>query len=109
MSIAKIDVDIKMDRPLWDKFLATRKAIIERLGYILVDVKVAKTSKGFHFWFHLKETLTDKEMCDLQFMLGDDQPRCRFNYLRNDAGVFDHFNALFSKKSKRTRKNLLFD
>jgi hypothetical protein len=103
MSIAKIDVDLAMDRPLWQKFLETRKAIIEELGYILVDVKVAKTSKGFHFWFHLEETLRDKEMCDLQFLLGDDQPRCRFNYLRNDAQVFPHFNALFSKKLKRYR------
>jgi hypothetical protein len=101
LSIAKVDIDVIMGDALLKKFIYTRIAIIERLGYTLVAYRCSKTGKGYHFWFELGEKLTDDELCDLQFLLGDDQPRCRYNYLRLEAGMFKQFNALFSKKFKK--------
>ena len=103
MSTAKIDIDIKMNHDLLEKFIQTRKAIIKVLGYTLLEERMKETQKGFHFWFTLKENLTDKQLCDLQFLLGDDQTRCKFNYLRLEAKCFNQFNALFSKKFKNNQ------
>jgi len=100
MSVAKIDIDVKMDEWLLTAFIFTRKKIIEAFGYTLTDVKVASTEKGYHFWFHIKEQLTDKELATLQFLLGDDQTRCKFNFLRLEAGCFKQFNCLFNRKIK---------
>jgi hypothetical protein len=98
MSIAKIDVDILMDEPLLTKFIQTRIAIIKTLGYTFRKYRIKRTAKGYHLWFHIDEKLNDKDSADFQFLLGDDQARCRFNYLRNEVGSFHQFNALFSKK-----------
>jgi len=100
MSVVKIDVDVKMDDELLHKFIISRIAILKALGYTLCYYEHKRTEKGFHFWFGIEEELSDKELCDLQFLLGDDQPRCRFNYLRLEAGCFRQFNVLFSKKLK---------
>jgi hypothetical protein len=105
MSIAKIDIDVKMDKNLLENFLKTRREIIRLLGYTLLEEKIQETQKGYHFWFTLLENLSDKELCDLQFLLGDDQTRCRFNYLRLDAGCFKQFNVLFNKKFKGNQNN----
>jgi hypothetical protein len=100
-SIAKVDVDVMMDDALLERFIATRVAMLEYLGYTLVKVNYRKTAKGYHFWFWLKEALSDKELCDLQFLLGDDHKRCRFNYMRYEMGSFRPFNVLFSVKAMR--------
>jgi len=97
----KIDVDVAMNEALLNAFIHTRLKMLEELGYTVVGHKCRKTKKGYHFWFEVLGELKDSETCSLQFLLGDDQVRCRFNFLRNDAGVFQHFNALFSKKLKR--------
>ena len=101
MSVAKVDVDVKMDAELLRKFVETRLAIISSLGYKLDYYRYAETEKGYHFWFALADKLGDRELCDLQFLLGDDHTRCRFNYLRLEAGCFHQFNALFNRKFKR--------
>jgi len=98
----KIDVDVAMNEALLNAFIHTRLTILEELGYTVVGHNYRKTKKGYHFWFKVLGELKDSEACSLQFLLGDDQVRCRFNFLRNDAGVFPHFNALFSKKLKKT-------
>jgi hypothetical protein len=105
MSTAKIDVDVKMSKTLLENFLKTRREIIRLLGYTLLEEKMQETQKGYHFWFTLMENLSEKELCDLQFLLGDDQTRCRFNYLRLDAGCFKQFNVLFNKKFKGNQNN----
>lgn len=104
MSIAKVDVDVKMSKELLTKFVNTRLAIAQRLGYAVKGCRVVETKKGYHLWMEIFKKLTDKELCELQFLLGDDQVRCRFNFLRLDLGAFGWFNALFSKKMKRKRK-----
>ncbi|MEM2446482.1 MAG: hypothetical protein QW734_07475 [Candidatus Bathyarchaeia archaeon] len=103
MTILKIDVDVKMDEKLLDKFIITRIAILEALGYEFKRISWMETKKGYHFWIEIREKLTDEEMCELQFLLGDDPARCRFNYLRLEAGCFRQFNVLFNKKLKNER------
>jgi hypothetical protein len=107
MSIAKIDVDVKMSYDLLEKFIKTRKAIIYTLGYTYVTHNITKTEKGYHIWFKIFENLTDKELCELQFLLGDDQTRCKFNFLRLEAGCFKQFNALFNRKFKNAQNKTL--
>jgi hypothetical protein len=101
VSVAKIDVDVKMDKDLLVKFLETRIEITKALGYRLLWVHKEETEKGYHFWFAIKEDLSDKELCDLQFLLGDDIVRHQFNLVRLKVGTFREFNALFSKKVKK--------
>jgi len=101
MSIAKIDLDVKLEPYLLLKYIATRKAIVETLGYTWEDFNVAETNKGYHIWIRIAEKLSDEELAELQFLLGDDQKRCKFNFLRLEGGAFRRFNALFSKKAKR--------
>lgn len=100
MSIMKFDVDVKMDGELFKAFVFTRESIIRDVGYEYVKARYRETRKGYHFWFYVAEKLTEKESAELQFLLGDDQARCRFNFLRCEAKVFRAFNALFSKKFK---------
>jgi len=101
LSVAKIDVDISLSPTLLAKFLETRKKIIEEMGLTLAHVRHRYTGRGMHFWFHLAEELTEEELCDLQFLLGDDQVRAWYNYLRLELGGFKWFNALFSRKFPR--------
>ena len=100
VTVLKIDVDVKMDNVLLIDFLSTRLAILEKLGYELLDVNYRETKHGFHFWFKIAEDLDDKRKAEVQFLLGDDHRRCEFNFFRAKAGVFNDFNALFSKKKK---------
>ncbi|MEM2696241.1 MAG: hypothetical protein QXU09_04825 [Thermoproteota archaeon] len=99
----KIDVDIpqlKKDANLLWLFLKTRIAILEELNITLEKIRWHETEKGIHVWITINDYLSDKGICDLQFLLGDDQARCRFNYLRLEAGCFKQFNVLFNKKLK---------
>jgi len=104
VSVLKIDVDVKENEALLERFIISRLWILEKLGYTPIGHNVKETTNGYHLWFEVEEELTDNESCDLQFLLGDDQKRCRFNYMRNEAGVFKTFNALFNKKLKRNGK-----
>jgi len=68
MTILKIDVDVMMSNELFDKYIRTRIAIIEELGYIFKGIRWSRTSKGYHFWIEIEEDLSDNEVCELQFL-----------------------------------------
>lgn len=104
MSVAKVDVDIKMDQQLLSKFIKSRLAMLRSLNYTCRYYNYRQTAKGYHFWFIINEHISDKDLADLQLLLGDDQTRAKFNYIRVEAGVFKPFNALFSKKKRRKKK-----
>jgi len=106
VKVAKVDIDLILDDDLRHKFIKTRKAIIHYLGYTFVAYREKDTEHGFHFWFTVAEDLTARELAELQFLLGDDVKRCAFNFLRESAGVFNHFNALFSEKLKGVNKDV---
>lgn len=100
----KIDIDIpqlKKDNTLFEDYVNTRMIILDYLEYTIQNIRWTETQKGYHFWITIDQNLTDKQTCDLQFLLGDDQPRCRFNYLRLEAECFKQFNVLFNKKLKQ--------
>lgn len=103
MSIAKVDVDLRNRPQTFEVWLVTRKWIVEKLGYTLEKTRWTETQHGYHVWFHLRERIPDEALAVLQFLLGDDQKRCKFNFLRLDAHAFKQFNALFSKKLKRKK------
>ncbi|MBS7270390.1 MAG: hypothetical protein KIH10_16335 [Candidatus Freyarchaeota archaeon] len=106
-STLKIDIDIpelKKDKTLLQTWIQTRKAILEKLQIPIQKIRYTETQKGYHFWITINCQPTDKGICDLQFLLGDDQTRCRYNYLRLEAGCFKQFNVLFNKKLKNHNK-----
>lgn len=103
MSVAKIDIDVKPLDYILEQWIETRKDIIKKCGYTLVNYNVRETQHGYHVWFEIAENITSIELCVLQFLLGDDTKRVKFNFLRLRAKVFHEFNALFSKKLKRKK------
>jgi hypothetical protein len=106
LSIAKVDVDIQNRPDTFQVWLDLRVLLIEKCGYHLVKTRVSETAHGYHVWFHLAETLEPQRLAELQFWLGDDQKRCKFNFMRAEAGVMHSFNALFNKKLKHKRKEM---
>jgi len=104
VTVLKLDVDIKMDEALLETYVMSRLRMVEDLGYTITHHTFRKTEHGYHFWIHLVQELGDEEACRLQFLVGDDHKRCKFNFLRNEAKVFHEFNALFSKKLPKRKR-----
>ena len=115
MEVVAIDVDSSL-LPLWkEKFIETRRRILESYGFKLKKAiirpsgepapwlsekqkkKIGK-GKGFHCWFHFESPrpLTDMEKLELQFMLGDDYGRVYINYLRITKRKSPHWSKIFS-------------
>ena len=92
---------MKLSELLVAKYTDSRLLILASLGYTPISARVQPTRKGYHMWFTVLEQMPEQEASLAQFFLGDDQKRCAFNELRVQAGCFDIFNALFSKKVKR--------
>jgi len=100
----KVDVDVKMSDKLLDRWITTRIKMLEWLGFQLVDFNFRETEKGYHFWFGVQGEYSPKTIAKTQFLLGDDQTRCKFNFLRLEADCFHEFNCLFNKKLKLKNK-----
>ena len=104
-NILKVDLDLKVPQKLLQKWINTRKWLLKRLGYTVTKVNYCETEKGYHFWFHVKEDLTPQEIAELQFLLGDDHNRARYNFWRLQINTFDKFNLLFNYKKRRNRES----
>lgn len=108
MRVAKIDVDVKMGAELLQKFIETRVKMLEWLGYRVLKVRWRETERGYHFWFTVERRdsfpISDRELWEIQFLLGDDINRVNYNLIRLQVGKFNDFNALFSEKRKCERK-----
>lgn len=102
----KIDVDIKMNDRLMQRWLLTRRAILKSLGYVHCRVEPFTTKHGKHFYIRLSGDVTAKEANELQFMLGDDQTRVKINTKRIKRGVA-HWNKLFHHVLYRKRPKTL--
>jgi len=104
MVILKIDVDVKMSKQLLREFMETRRVILSYLGYNVRSIVAQETEHGYHFWIDIEDHeelyVDQKRKAELQFLLGDDQRRARYNFLRGELGAFGTFNALFSEKIK---------
>jgi len=102
MTVIKLDVDYKMSKQLLKEFIETRLGLLALMNYHIVDYNYAKTKHGYHLWFKVIEQLSEQRLAEIQFLLGDDIRRARFNFMRAKMNVFNEFNILFSfKKSKK--------
>jgi len=104
--ILKVDVDVKMTPQYFKLFLKTRIAILKALKLKVIKINWCETEKGYHFWFHVssRDKLNDFDRCMIQFLLGDDHNRVRYNMLRVGFDVFSEFNCLFSGKFEEVVK-----
>jgi hypothetical protein len=103
-SVLKIDFDVKLREDDLGLFVLSRLKLLEWLDILVVSHHIKETEHGFHMWFEVYPKLEDGEIALIQCLIGDDQKRCKFNFLRNEANVFHEFNALFSKKLPKRKK-----
>lgn len=102
---SKIDLDVKLENTaeimVWE---ATRRAIIQFYGGIIVDVNSTETERGFHTiinWM-INMKFDDYKQNFMQLLLGDDIIRYKINARRIEKGIsFEKANILFSKVLER--------
>jgi len=104
--IVKLDIDVDVDfyDPNW--LLEKKLEMLHSLGYQEDDAwwELSPSGKHIHILIILKDPVSTKELFDLQFLLGDDQKRVYFNYLRYSVMKEDaiHFNVLYAYKKSLT-------
>jgi len=95
-----IDVDVNFYDPNW--LLEKKLQQLRALGYQEEDAwwEYSPSGKHIHIFIVLEDIIPVKELFDLQFLLGDDQKRVYFNYLRYSVMKEDaiHFNVLYAYK-----------
>ena len=100
--IIKLDIDVDVDfyDPNW--LLEKKLAMLHSLGYQEEDAwwEYSPSGKHVHILIVLKDPVPTKELFDLQFLLGDDQKRVYFNYLRYSVMGENaiNFNVLYAYK-----------
>jgi len=100
--IVKLDIDVDVDfyDPNW--LLEKKLSMLHSLGYQEEDAwwEYSPSGRHIHIIIILKDPISTKELFDLQFLLGDDQKRVYFNYLRYSVMEEDaiHFNVLYTYK-----------
>ena len=104
MKVIKLDIDYKMEKELLKEFIETRIILLKHLGYNVIDYNYRKTKHGYHFWFIVDKDIEDKRLAEIQFLLGDDIRRAKFNFFRAKHNVFKHFNILFSLKEYKHKQ-----
>ena len=99
-----IDVDVNFYDPNW--LLEKKLQQLHALGYKQEEAwwEYSPSGKHVHVLIVLKDPVSTKELFDLQFLLGDDQKRVYFNYLRYSVMKEDaiHFNILYTYKKSLT-------
>jgi hypothetical protein len=109
--IVKLDIDVDVDfyDPNW--LLEKKLQQLHALGYQEDDAwwEYSPSGKHIHILIILKDPVPTKELFDLQFLLGDDQKRVYFNYLRYSVMGEDaiHFNVLYAYKKSLTLSDKL--
>jgi len=97
-TVLKLDNDFKAPREWIEKFIETRRRLLEEiLGYRVKKILWCYSNKGLHFWIWVEGELKPDEIVLLQWLLGDDPVRCRINYYRLLDGLIPRFNILFSE------------
>jgi len=109
VTILKVDIDVKLDKRQFDIFLDTRMLMLKYLNLNVLGYSMSESQKGYHFWFIVDKDLSDRECAFLQFLLGDDIKRYKYNLIRVEAGCFGDFNVLFEKKKYRGFLRRLYD
>jgi hypothetical protein len=109
VTVLKVDVDVKLLPEDLKVFIDTRILILRYLGFERVGCTMSETQKGYHFWFIVDKDLSDKECAFIQFLLGDDIKRYKYNLIRVEANCFKDFNVLFEEKRYRGKLRKLYD
>lgn len=96
-TIFKTDLDVKLNKKEMELWIETRKLILKHLGFKVEKVIVRNSSRGHHFWWHVKgKKLKAQEINFIQLLLGDDMGRYYINKRRIERGV-KNWNKLFSE------------
>jgi len=104
--IVKLDIDVDVDfyDPKW--LLEKKLSMLHSLGYQEEDAwwEYSPSGRHVHIIIVLEDPIPTKELFDLQFLLGDDQKRVHFNYLRYSVMGEEaiHFNVLYRYKKSLT-------
>ncbi|MCM8802828.1 MAG: hypothetical protein NC827_05930 [Candidatus Omnitrophica bacterium] len=95
-TVLKIDIDYKPNQYWLNKWIKTRKFILERMKCKVLRTNIFETKRGFHAYFVIDKKLNDNQLNMLQFLLGDDATRVKINEWRIKRGI-RRWNKLFSK------------
>jgi len=102
------DVDYRIDElgeEFMEKYIETRRAILERLGIRLIEAlyRPSPSGRGLHFWWHCEVDgeLSDEDVNNIQLLLGDDVTRWWINRLRIMFGMSGMWNKCFSLAERR--------
>jgi hypothetical protein len=109
VTVLKVDVDVKLDDEQLKTFIDSRILILRYLGFNEIHYTMSETQKGYHFWFIVQEDLDDKNCAFIQFLLGDDIKRYKYNLIRVEANCFKDFNVLFQEKRYRGKLRKIWD
>ncbi|MGC9309536.1 MAG: hypothetical protein ACP5D2_02455 [Candidatus Nanoarchaeia archaeon] len=84
-TILKLDIDFIPPKDWIKDFIITRTAMLEGMGYSVEEVIYRKSGsgKGLHFWIYITPFVNeDMEILKLQWLLNDDETRCKINLKR---------------------------
>jgi len=103
-TVLKFDVDWKAPKEWRADWILLRQMILEDMFFLTIDDVIEKeTTRGFHYYFRVKERITDEGILYLQYLLGDDYSRCKINYWRIERGIKE-WNRLFSEVIYRKKQ-----
>jgi len=113
MTILKLDLDFKANKDWMHEFIETRKSILEGMGYEVSDVIIRESGSGdgYHMWIFISpDVKSNMKILKLQFILGDDQTRCKINYsrLKNQSPILDwniFYDQILQKKDRKNGEN----
>jgi len=99
--VLKIDLDIKV-RESWLKYwVYTRVQILNQNGIEVTNVITRKSARrGYHIWFHLRNSITYDQVEYYRFLCGDDTSRIWFHRQRRGFVNRKFFDLLFSEKKR---------
>jgi len=101
-----VDLDLKPPKLWRDWWRETRLLMLGYLGYHVERFNEFETSRGYHYYVHLREDVDAETANLLQFLLGDDHTRVKINQWRIERGI-RHWNKLFYKTLWRKKRKVI--
>ncbi|MHA1400314.1 MAG: hypothetical protein ACTSQE_08195 [Candidatus Heimdallarchaeaceae archaeon] len=92
-AILKIDLDCHIN------VFLERMWLMKYLGLDVEKIEVYKTNQGYHLYIYTLNTLNKLEILLFEQILGDDNRRAAYNYLRIKSNAVN-FDPLYCRKYK---------
>ncbi len=113
-TIIKLDFDLSLKYFFQyftiEEFLKVKRQQAEALGLHVISIKWEKSRSHFHVLMKVKGYIPTKDLFKYQFLLGDDNSRCNYNFFR--LNVFGerarYLNVLFTRKQKYKKLGDIF-